>query len=456
MTVPLRRGESGPLTPPLTSEIDNDSGVAGDTCSDALDNLAAAIPSITYGTPVATAAANSAGVATSLARSDHVHQTAGSTSVPNQSGVSGSTTTDALNTLNSGLTNFGTPVATAAANSAGVATTLARSDHVHQTAGSTSVPNQSGVSGSTTTDALNTLNSGLTNFAAPVTTGTANSAGAATTLARSDHVHQTGDTTAVPNVSSVAGATCTAALNALLTAVGLCLENVNIQVFTASGTYTPTAGMVKCLVVLTGPGGGGGGADTDGSASSVACGSGGGAGATQIKLFSAATIGASKAVVIGTGGGGGSTSGGNGSAGSANSTFGSTLLVAAFGAGGDGSGANVATAASSTAGTAGGAAGTEGDLNIAGSTGDEGFVASSATCTFGVSGAGGMSWWGTGGRGRRLSQASTTADNTLGGIGAPVTHYGAGGGGAIDLTAATGVAGGAGADGICVVLEWFT
>jgi hypothetical protein len=261
-------------------------------------------------------------------------------------------------------------------------------------------------------------------------------------------------TNSIDNDSDVTGSFLTAGLNNIKTALGLCLDNVVIQVLTsASGTYTPTAGMKKCLVVLTGPGGGGGSADTDGSASSVGVASGGSAGATQIKLFDAAAIGASKAYVLPAGGAGG-TAGGDGSPGAGNSTFGSTLLVAAFGLGGLGSGANNATAAQTRAAVAGGAAGSEGDLNISGGNSRSGWAASSATCTFGESGEGGASWWGVGAGGRAQAQASLATDLSQAGGGATASHYGAGGAGGINLTAGTSVDGGDGARGVLVVIEF--
>src|SRR5690348_6429103 len=63
-----------------------------------------------------------------------------------------------------------------------------------------------------------------------------------------------------------------------------------IQTFTATGTYTPTAGMAHCLVYATGNGGGGGGVAAGGS--SGQSGGGGGAGSTSIALLTAAQIGA--------------------------------------------------------------------------------------------------------------------------------------------------------------------
>jgi hypothetical protein len=390
MTTPLRRPGSGTLEPPYTSEVENDSGVAGVTCSDALDTLAAAIPAITYGVPVVTGTANAAGAATSLSRSDHVHQTAGSDSVPNQSGVSGAAVSDALDIL-AGLIPtiaYATPVATAAANAQGVATTLARSDHVHQTAGTTSVPNQSAVSGTTATDALNALRIG--------------------------------------KIGRI--------VRTLITATG-------------AGLYTPTAGMLYVTVTGTGGGGSGGGADTDGTASAVATAGGGSAAGTFQKTYSAADIGASQAYVVGARGVAG-TSGTDGNPG-ADTTF--MACTASGGLAGLGSGVNTAVPAMAVAAVAGGAA-TGGDINIAGGLGHPGSAASSATCTWAESGAGGQSWWGAGGAPRRQAQASTTTDLTQQGSNAGAGHYGAGGGGAVDLTAATGVIGGLGIDG-CLLFE---
>lgn len=67
----------------------------------------------------------------------------------------------------------------------------------------------------------------------------------------------------------------------------------SLQVFTASGTYTPTAGKTTFLVFATGGGGGGN------------SGGGGGAGGTALRIYTAAEMGVSAAVTIGAGGSGG-------------------------------------------------------------------------------------------------------------------------------------------------------
>lgn len=125
-------GSIGALT---TDDIANASGVAGATCSDALDTLDAAIPSPSGATPQPTAAAGSAGASGDYSRADHVH-------------------------ASPQLTATAPVNVTKAAAAVGVATDAARADHKHDVS-----------------------------TAAPVSVGTANSEGSATTLARSDHVH---------------------------------------------------------------------------------------------------------------------------------------------------------------------------------------------------------------------------------------------------------------------------
>lgn len=111
------------------------------------------------------------------------------------------------------------------------------------------------------------------------------------------------------------------------------IKSINVQVIVASGTYTPSTGMKYCFVEICGGGGGGN-----------AWGGGGGSGYNRT-FFSAATIGASKAVVIGAGGAGSSGGGSNGG----DSTFGSTLAISHSGGGASGSyGGGTGGAASQT------------------------------------------------------------------------------------------------------------
>ena len=178
----------------------------------------------------------------------------------------------------------------------------------------------------------------------------------------------------------------------------------SIQVFTASGTYTRPAGLVRAKITVVGGGGGGG---TSG-------GGGGGGGGGAIRVVAEATIGASQSVIIGNSGAAGFGVGINGSAGGTTS-FG-TLLSATGGSGGAGSNGF----------GGGGGLGASGDMNIGGSGGGTGSSAGA--------GIGGSSIFGGGGNGN-------------GGDG---RNYGGGGGG----VGGSGPAG-AGAAGVVFVEEFF-
>jgi hypothetical protein len=79
---------------------------------------------------------------------------------------------------------------------------------------------------------------------------------------------------------------------------GVVASGASIQVFTATGTYTPTAGKTTFLVFATGGGGGGGSNGGDARLS----GSGGGGGGTALQLFSTTEMGSTASITIGAGG----------------------------------------------------------------------------------------------------------------------------------------------------------
>lgn len=129
---------------------------------------------ISVAAPVSVGTANSAGVATSLTRSDHVHahgdQTVGTLhAAAIASGTSGFMTgadkakLDGIAASAAALTASAPADVTKAAAAVGVATAAARADHKHDIS-----------------------------TAAPATIGTSNAEGSATSLARSDHVHDHG------------------------------------------------------------------------------------------------------------------------------------------------------------------------------------------------------------------------------------------------------------------------
>lgn len=196
-------------------------------------------------------------------------------------------------------------------------------------------------------------------------------------------------------------------------------QNVVQQQFTATGTYTPTTGMVYCIIEVIGGGGGGGG-----GSGATAGGSGGGAGAYSRSRKTAANIGASQAVTIGAGGAGGASTA-NGSAGGASSVG---VLVTANG----GSGGSAGNGTNGASGGVGGTAGT-GDVASPGGDGDSGSKVADV-----AAGSGGASFMGGGGAG---------GTNAIGPNAAAA--FGAGGGGSQG-----GGTGGAGKAGIVIITDF--
>lgn len=188
----------------------------------------------------------------------------------------------------------------------------------------------------------------------------------------------------------------------------------NMQLISASTTFTVPAGVTRLKVTITGGGAGGGGKN----ASTV--GGGGGAGGTAIGFVSVSP-GQSISVTIGGGGSGGNTGDG---VGGGSSSFGGFLS-----AGGGNPG--LSSSGNGGGGLGGGASG--GSANISGGSGGDG----SAGDTTLQGGHGGASYWGGGGRAGI-------------GAGAAGLAYGSGGGAA--WYNASGY-GGAGAPGVCLV-EW--
>ncbi|HAO0700388.1 TPA: hypothetical protein IGM75_002972 [Escherichia coli] len=220
-----------------------------------------------------------------------------------------------------------------------------------------------------------------------------------------------------------ANITLTAANLGLSDSSGYVGRLVNTQVFTSSGTYTPTPGTKRIRVTITGGGGGGGGCKAY-SSSETFFGAGGGAGGTIISIMTPTQN--SYPVTIGAGGAGG-VSATNGTRGG-NSVFAS--LIAPGGAGGGKSGVT------NTNGGNGGVPST-GDINIIGGCGGDG-----QSGNIGVSGEGGTSYWGGGGR-------AGAGGGVIG------KAYGSGGGGAYDAGySGTSMTGGKGASGICIIEEF--
>lgn len=198
-----------------------------------------------------------------------------------------------------------------------------------------------------------------------------------------------------------------------------------VQLLTTSGTYTPTAGTTKALVFATAGGGAGGGYAGYGVGTA---GAGGGAGSTVITFVDLTGI-STVAYLIGAGGAGsvGATGGAGGT-----TSFGS-YAVAGGGAGGYG-GPGVSSGGDGRPAGLGGTA-TTGLMKLGGA---DGYSPSALT-----GGNGGSSFWGGGGLGP--DQPGISSQGRSG------NAYGAGGGGCDGPTI---LAGGAGAPGCILVLEF--
>lgn len=210
---------------------------------------------------------------------------------------------------------------------------------------------------------------------------------------------------------------------------------INVITISASGTYTPTPGMMYASIEALGGGGAGGSAA--GTAGQSAAGGGGGAGGYAKKVFTAAQIGASQPASIGSGGVSGAI--GNNPGGDGGATSLGSLLIAPGGGGGGGA-ASSAQAGGSSSGGSGGIP-TIGDTNTIGSLGGISLVFGSGTAA--LSGAGANSQYG---RGAVAVSSISSGTNGAG--------YGSGGSGGAVFNSATNVGGGRGTSGLIVITEY--
>lgn len=209
------------------------------------------------------------------------------------------------------------------------------------------------------------------------------------------------------------------------------------QIFTGSGTYTPTAGTRYIRARLWGGGGGGGGA----AASSGGCSSGGGGGSGAYTEY-ATTVPAAQTITIGAGGTAGTSAGTSGGTGGQTSLGG--LATAPGGLGG--TGVNVAGVGNTAhVGGAGGAAGI-GTTSFAGQAGGSALsIKDSANNSAGFGGNGGGLGGGVGAT--AISSGSSSSNGTAG------RSYGGGGGGGVSLNVSS-ANGGAGFAGYMIIDEY--
>ncbi|PXX15858.1 hypothetical protein C7399_109193 [Paraburkholderia tropica] len=212
---------------------------------------------------------------------------------------------------------------------------------------------------------------------------------------------------------------------------------LNVQVFTSSGTYTPTTGTNSAIIYGTGAGGGGGGCAAT-SASQVAIAGAGTAGSWGVARIISPT---SQTVTIGAAGTGGTAGANAGTAGGQTSI--GTYLVAPGGGGGPAGSATTLTNAMIYGSPAiPGAAPTSSGTLLYGATGQWGIPGFSTYNTpNGFASTGGSGPFGTG---------------TQGGINAVVnaSGYGSGAGGCYGYASGAATAGGTGRPGLVIVYEY--
>lgn len=207
---------------------------------------------------------------------------------------------------------------------------------------------------------------------------------------------------------------------------------VQVDSFTASGTWTKPANLLYAVVEVQGAGGGGGGVTTT-VASQASMGSGGGAGGYARKVFTATALAGTETVVVGVGGSAGpaNNSGAIAGTGGLSSFHG---VVANGGLGG-------ATASNALALTREGGAGgtaTGGDVNVTGGSGRNARVVNGDITSYGP---GGDSFFGAGGQSPYLGTGL-------------VGKQGGGGGGSVIGSSTAGVVGSLGGSGLVIVTSY--
>lgn len=212
------------------------------------------------------------------------------------------------------------------------------------------------------------------------------------------------------------------------------ISSLNPRLFTSSGTYTPSAGTLSCMVECIGGGAAGGGVTA--GVSSVACCSGGGSGGYSKRLLTAAQIAVPITITIGAGGIGVV----NGTGGPGGDTSFGSLCIAKGGLGGSASGIQ--------GGAGGDTVGAVGDI-VAGGDPGEGCMLNNnypAINGYMFGGAGGSSFLGGG------AQGVTASGGSFDGLNA--RNYGSGGSGGFVNQVVASVRGGNGSAGAVIVTEF--
>lgn len=277
-----------------------------------------------------------------------------------------------------------------------------------------------------------TMPDGITN--SPISGST----GSFTTLAASSTVSGTGFSNYLASPPCIGCTTANAGSFTNLTAngtiTGIPGRLLNVQVFSSSGTYTPTTGTNSVVVEVLGGGGGGGGVAAT-STGQMAAGAGGGSGSYSKGRITSGFSGVTVTVGgTGTGGTAGNNAGGSGGT----SSFG-TLIVCGGGGGGGGMAAQSAFVVSAPG--SGGTVTTAGNIiSSSGQVGGSGFPATSSNAA--------------GGAGAPSALGGNVAVTVNGGAGNSAASKGAGGGGASAIASGAAAAGGNGGAGLVIVWEY--
>ena len=214
------------------------------------------------------------------------------------------------------------------------------------------------------------------------------------------------------------------------------------QVFTMTGVYTPTAGMIYADIEVLSGGGGSGGCLGTAPGEFAASGSGG-AGGYAKGLFTAAAIGVSQVITVGAAGAAGASGGNVGGTGGTTSVG---ALISATGGVGGGAGITGGGNFAVVAGGAGGV-GTGGDFQTIGTPGGSGW-ANFTGPSVGFSFSGGSTFFGGG---------APTGSFPAGPI-SPIaaTSYGGGATGGFLTASMASIPGAAGFQGIVIITEYIT
>lgn len=233
---------------------------------------------------------------------------------------------------------------------------------------------------------------------------------------------------------------------------GAAAQSLNIQQFLASGTYTPSAGVVFAKAKIWGAGGGGGGANMGSTGQGVAASGGGGGGYIEVVL-NTAQLTSAITVTVGTGGPGGANTGANGTDGNDSSI---AVSGNGFKATGGSGGTGLASGSSSAGGVNGNAGGNGQQLGTGlgtllftsnGQSSAYGFWFASGSAAFGGQGGGSF------GGGAQVAAITTFAATSAG---TDAISYGCGGGGACGTNIASGAGGGNGQQGLVIIEEYLS